>query len=171
MDFRFTTEYSLSRLDEIIVYLMGPRLWIPHTDYPDFGEWAERSYQEIKKERKRAIIALSQDQIVGVIVYQQHKKFSESLELKNLTVRPDQRGRHIASFLIRNAEVEGLKEFKATNVLCDVKASNFGVRLFLLKHQYHIVTETDLYLLGTGNDIVFRKDLRPLLISTQGARS
>lgn len=163
MDYTFTNEYPISRLDEIIAYLLGPRLWIPHTHYPDFDEWAERAYQEIKKEKKRAIIALSQDQIVGVIVYQQHKKFPESLEFKNLTVRPDQRDRYIASFLGRNAEIEGSKEFRTTSALCDVKASNFRMRLFLLKHGYHIVTETDLYLLGAGNDIVFRKDLRPLL--------
>lgn len=164
MDFRFTTEYPLSRLDEIIAYLLGPRLWIPQANYPDFADWAEKAYKELRKEMKRAIVALSQNQIVGVIVYQRHKQFSEALELKNLTVRPDQRGRYIASFLIRNTEIEGSREFKVTSVLCDAKASNFGVRLFLLRHRYRIVTEIDLYQLGAGNDIIYRKELHPLLL-------
>lgn len=164
MDFRFTTEYPLSRLDEIIAYLLGPRLWTPPTDYPDFADWAEKAYQELRKETKRAIIALYQNQLVGVVVYQRHKRLHEALELKNLTVRPDQRGRCVASFLIRNAEVEGSKEFGVTRILCDAKASNFGVRLFLLRHRYRIVTEADLYCLGAGDDIVYRKELHPLLV-------
>src|SRR3990172_1913608 len=119
MDFRFTTEYPFSRLDEIVSYLLGPRLWIPHTDYPDFEDWSQKAYLELKKEAKRAIIAISQNQIVGVVIYQRHKKIREALELKNLTVRPDQRGRYIASFLLRNAELEGSREFGTSEVFCD----------------------------------------------------
>jgi len=36
IDFRFTDNYPISRLDEIIEYISGPRLWIPASDYPDF---------------------------------------------------------------------------------------------------------------------------------------
>jgi ribosomal protein S18 acetylase RimI-like enzyme len=164
MDFRFTTEYPLSRLDEIVSYLLGPRLWIPRTDYPDFEDWVQKAYQEIRGETKRAVIALSQNQIVGAVIYQRHKQFPETLELKNLTVRPDQRGRYIASFLVRNAEVEGTKEFGATSVLCDAKANNFGIRMFLMQHRYRIISETDLYHLNAGGDIIYRKDLHPLLV-------
>ena len=164
MDFRFTTEYPLSRLDEIVSYLLGPRLWIPRTDYPDFEDWAQRAYREIKKETKRIILALLQNQIVGIIIYQRHKQFPEALELKNLTVRPDQRGRYIASFLIRSAEVEGIREFGVASVLCDAKASNFEVRMFLAQHKYRIITKTNLYHLNAGSDIVYCKDLCPLII-------
>lgn len=164
MDFRFTTEYPLSRLDEIISYLLGPRLWFPRTDYPDFEEWAMRAYIEIKKETKRVIVALSQDQLVGVIVYQRHKQFSEALELKNLTIRPDQRGRHIASFLIKNAEIEGAGEFGVDRVFCDIKMNNLEMRMFLMQHQYRIIATTDLYHLSTGDDILFRKNLHTLFI-------
>jgi len=159
MDFRFTNEYPLSRVDEIIAYLLGPRLWIPQTDYPDFEKWAEKAHGELKGGTKRAIIALSQNQIIGAAIYQRHKQFTESLELKNLTVRPDQRGRYVASFLIRNAEVEGVKEFNITNVLCDTKTNNFKMRFFFLRHRYRLVGETDIYHLGAGNDVVYRKDI------------
>ena len=161
MDFRFTTEYPLSRLDEIVSYLLGPRLWIPQTDYPDFSDWAQKSHQEIKRESKRALIALSRQEIVGVAIYQRHKKIKETLEVKNLTVRPDQRGRYIASFLMRNAEVEGARDFKATKVVCDAKANNFSVQSFLVRHHYSILDKTDLYQLGTGEDLVYQKILLP----------
>lgn len=38
MDFRFTNEYSPTRVDEIVAYLLGPRLWTPQANYPDFGD-------------------------------------------------------------------------------------------------------------------------------------
>ncbi|PIT88067.1 MAG: hypothetical protein COU29_03575 [Candidatus Magasanikbacteria bacterium CG10_big_fil_rev_8_21_14_0_10_36_32] len=164
MDFRFTNEYPTSRLDEIVNYLLGPRLWTPHANYPDFEDWVQKTHQEIKDGNKRVIIALSLNQIVGVMVYQRHKKYTKTLELKNLTVRPDLRGRYLASFLIKNAEIEGTMEFGSVNVLCDAKANNFGIRLFLTQHRYQIVGETDLYRLSSGSDIIYRKNLYPLLI-------
>jgi len=146
-------------LDEIVDYLLGPRLWIPKTDYPDFEEWLGKVHQEMRKDFKRAIIALSCHEIVGVIIYQRHKQLPNSLELKNLSVRPDQRGRYIASFLIRNAEIEGFQEFQTAKVVCDVKARNFPMRFFLQRHGYRMLTREDLYKLGAGEDIVFCKDL------------
>ena len=164
MDFRFTNEYNSSRLDEIVDYLRGPRLWIPCNDYPDFNEWLQKVHNELRTETKRAVIALSQNQIAGVVIYQRHKNIADTIELKNLTIRPDQRGRYIASFLIRNAEIEGLRDFGLTRMLCDSKANNWAIRLFLLRHHYSIVTEEDLYKLGTGKDIIYQKDLHLLRI-------
>lgn len=164
MDFRFTTDYLLSQIDEIVAYLLGPRLWIPQTDYPDFLDWAQKAHQELRREKKRAIVALSYNQIVGAVIYQRHRQYREALELKNLTVRPDQRGRYIASFLLRSAEVEGVKEFESTYALCDAKAHNFAIRMFLLGQRYLTITQADLYHHGAGDDIVYRKDLHKLLV-------
>lgn len=157
MDFKFTNDYPLTRLDEIVSYLLGPRLWIQRGDYPDFLDWADKTYQELKKENKRAIIALLFNNIVGATVYQRHKTGPDTLEIKNLTVRPDQRGRYVASFLLRNAEIEGIKEFKARHILCDAKANNFAVKNFLLQHHYHIINQIDLYNLHSGEDLVYHK--------------
>ena len=87
MNFKFTNEYSDSRIDEIVSYLLGPRLWIPTIDYPDFADWTEKTYKELKKERKRAMIVLSRNNVVGAIIYQKHKKKNDTLEIKNLTVK------------------------------------------------------------------------------------
>ena len=159
MDFRFTNDYPVSKLEEIVSYLLGPRLWIPQTDYPDFLDWAGKTYAELKKENKRAIIALSGKEIVGAAIYQRHKKYSEALEIKNITVRPDVRGRYVANFLMRNTEVEGAQEFNSNYAICDAKAKNFSVRYFLLKNRYLPMANEDLYGLGAGKDIVYRKKL------------
>lgn len=159
MDFSFTNEYGLGKVDEIVAYLLGPRLWIPRVDYPDYFDWAQKVHKELKGEKKRAIIALDHKELVGVMVYQRHRKYADCLELKNLTVRPDLRGRYIASFLLRNAEVEGSKEYKVNKIICDTKAANLAVRFFLEKHNYKATAKIDLYRLKGGDDIVFTKRL------------
>jgi ribosomal protein S18 acetylase RimI-like enzyme len=164
MDFKFTNEYKLSKLDEIISYLLGPRLWVPHGDYPDFLDWADRTYKELKKEGKRAMIALYNNDIVGVSIYQKHKKYDDALEIKNLTVRPDQRGRYVASFLLRNTEIEGSNDFKTGYVLADAKAKNFQIKSFLLRNHYRILERDDLYQLGAGEDIIYKKEIGTLSI-------
>jgi ribosomal protein S18 acetylase RimI-like enzyme len=157
MDFRFTNEYPAARLDEIVHYLLGPRLWIAATSYPDFADWAARAHADLHAERKRALLALAYSDIVGVVVYQQHKQFDDALEIKNLTVRPDQRGRYLASFLVRNTEIEGIREFAVERVVCDAKADNVPIRRFLLQQHYTVVDRADLYRKGAGEDLVYEK--------------
>lgn len=158
-DVLFTTEVSISRTDEIIAYMLGPRLWIPQLDYPDFDRWAAKAHEQLKGEQKRAIVAIVRQQIVGVAIYQQHLTDPNALEIKNLTVRPDQRGRHIASFLLRNAELEGAQDFKASHVLVDAKVGNLAIRSFLHGHHYSAQAIVDLYRLNAGQDVVYRKPL------------
>jgi len=159
MNFKFTNEYSTGKLDEIVSYLLGPRLWIPKVDYPDFYDWADRSYRELKRENKRAMVALSYNDVVGVVIYQRHKKCRDTLEIKNLTVRPDKRGRYIASFLLRNAEIEGKREHKSNSVLCDAKAGNAEISGFLTRNGYKAIAECDLYCLDAGKDVIYKKNL------------
>jgi len=107
MEFVFTTEASIARADEIIAFLSGPRWGIGVADYPDHLAWLQKVHRELKSEDKRALLTLARGNVVGAIVYQRHRALPGVLELKNITVRPDERGRHIASFLLRNAEIEG----------------------------------------------------------------
>jgi len=159
MDFKFTNEYSNSKIDEIVSYLLGPRLWIPQIDYPDFFDWADKAHKELKMNNKRALVAFSGSNIVGVTIYQRHKKFKDALEIKNLTVRPDMQGRYIASFLLRNSEVEGARDFHSKYILCDAKAHNYAIRLFLLRNKYEILSKSDLYSIGSGDDLIYRKNI------------
>jgi ribosomal protein S18 acetylase RimI-like enzyme len=164
MDFRFTNEFNPARLDEVVAYMLGPRLWVPQNDYPDVWDWAQRAHAELRRQTKRALVAFDRGEVVGVVVYQRHKRRHEAMEIKRLTVRPDQRGRYIASFLLRNAEIEGTRDYNCRYALTDSKARNLGIKGFLLRHHYQVVDRTDLYGLGAGEDLVYQKDLWPGLV-------
>lgn len=159
MDFRFTTDYPTSRIDEIVSYIAGPRLWVPRSDYPDFDDWASRVDRELRKDLKRAVIATSYHDIVGVIIYQRHKKDRQAVEIRNITVRPDVRGRYLASFLLRNTEIEAIREFQPRRIIVDSKRDNLGIKIFLRKHHYRISGHADLYGIGAGIDTIYTKEL------------
>lgn len=159
MEVLFTSDRTVRMADEIVDYLRGPRLWIPQADYPDFDDWLQRSWLQLKREEKRALVGISAGRVVGAVVYQRHRQLPRAMEVKNLTVRPDARGRHVASFLLRNAEVEGQRDYGSAEVLVDAKARNGAVRAFFLRNAYSVVGVEDLYGLRAGEDVLFRKSL------------
>lgn len=160
MLFTFTSDETCKRADEIVDYLQGPRLWIPPLDYPDFDRWVAKTHAQLKSEEKRALIALSYGNVVGAIVYQKHQSDPEALEIKNVTVRPDLQGRYVASFLLRNAELEGCRDYGSRVVVVDSKARNHAIGAFLRKNGYTARGVEDLYGLGAGSDVVYTKKLR-----------
>jgi hypothetical protein len=160
MEFHFTNEYKSSSLDEIVTYLAGPRLWIANQDYPDYFNWLQKVHEQLRHETKRALVAFENNRIVGVSVYQLYPKDKDFLEIKNLTIRPEAEGRYIASFLLRNTEIEGSRDFNCHKIICDSKFGNLAVRSFLCKHHYRPREIIDLYGLKGGEDIVYTKDLK-----------
>lgn len=159
MELLFTSERTQSRADELVDYLRGPRLWIPRADYPDFDDWSEKVHAQLKAEHKRALLALSHGAVVGAVIYQRHVTEPMTLEIKNVTVRPDMRGRYIARFLLRNAEIEGRADFGVRRVVLDAKASNVALRRYVEGQGYVSAEVRDLYGLGGGADVLFRKRL------------
>lgn len=159
MEVLFTSDRTVRMADEIVDYLLGPRLWIPQGDYPDYGDWVQRVWAQLRSEEKRALIAVCRRRVVGAVVYQPHRALPGVLEVKNLTVRPDLQGRHVASFLLRNAEVEGVRDFGSREVTLDAKVRNAAIRAFLLRNGYSVSGVHDLYGLRAGDDVVFRKGL------------
>jgi ribosomal protein S18 acetylase RimI-like enzyme len=157
----FTNELRRSRYDELLEYLRGQRLWLDSVkDYPDHEQWLNKVDQELKSRIKRALVAFDGRRIIGATIYQKHKQIEHTLEMKNLTVRPEKRGRFIASFLLRNTEIEGVHEFGARRITFDAKKRNAGIRHFAQGiHRYEISEERDIYGLGAGRDVVFVKEL------------
>jgi ribosomal protein S18 acetylase RimI-like enzyme len=155
----FTNEHGSTRTDEIVDHLRRPRLWIPQADYPDYDTWLERVHQQLCREDKQAMVAIESTRVVAAIVYQRHKELPNVLEVKNISVKPEARGRLVASFMLRNVEVEGARGLNASRIVIDAKKDNVGVRLFLLQHRYVPITTTDLYSLGAGQDVVFEKHI------------
>jgi ribosomal protein S18 acetylase RimI-like enzyme len=163
MNFCFTNEFPRSRVDELLEYLRGPRLYLMAMDYPDHESWLHKAYGELLGGKKRAIIALNQGRIVGATIYQRHKQHPHLIELKNFTVRPDHGGRYIGSFLLRNTEIEGRRDFAGiTAITMDAKASNRDFRRFVTSsHGYKVIDVQDLYGQGAGEDLIFQKVLVP----------
>lgn len=160
MEVTFTTERTWARADEVVDYLRGPRLWVPKIDYPDFDDWIAKVHAQLKSEEKRAVLAFVGGVVAGAVVYQRHQTRSDTLEVKNLTVRPDVQGRFFASFLMRNAEVEGASDYGIRSVVVDAKARNLAIRAFLHKNGYQALGVEDLYGRGAGEDVVYSKRLR-----------
>jgi len=163
IDFRFTNEHQASGISDILDVLQKPRLWVPRQDYPDYSQWLEKVEVELQAEEKRAMLACSGRDPVGVVVYQRHKYDPQSVELKNISVAPDVRGRYVGSFLLRNTEVEaqGFDYPDCTRVTVDTKVKNSGMIGFLIHHGYTPIGVEDMYGLGAGKDIVFTKNSLP----------
>lgn len=155
----FTTEETWRRADEVVDHLRGPRLWVPRPNYPDFDRWLEKAWRQLRSEEKRALLAIVDGRIAAAIVYQRHADDPLVLEVKNVSVRPDWRGRLVASFMLRNAEREGVRDFGSREAVVDAKARNFAVRAYLLRNRYLPAEVKDLYGLGAGPDVVYRKVL------------
>jgi ribosomal protein S18 acetylase RimI-like enzyme len=103
------------------------------------------------------MVAIDRGNIIGLVLYQKHRDLADTLEIKNISVSPEFGGRYLASALLRNAEVEGSRDFFVNHVVVDAKASNTAIRRFLLSHRYRIQNQTDLYGLGAGQDLLFTK--------------
>jgi len=159
VDFLFTTSETVRRADELTDFLRGPRLWVPRSDYPDFDDWLSRAHAQLRSEEKRAVVALDRGQVAGAVLYQAHRSLPGVLELKNISVRPDVRGRYLAAFMLRNAEIEGAADFGSSHAVVDAKAGNLGVRRLLLGGGWSPSSTSDLYGLGAGADTVYSKCL------------
>lgn len=160
-DFRFSNEQTSAHTANVMSVLERPRLWIPQTDYPDYFEWLGKVGEELETEQKRAMLAYFGSVPVGSVVYQRSKTNPKSLEVKNISVSPDVRGRHVASFLLRNAEIEGSRQdfTGCTEAIVDTKLTNSGMIAFLIDQHYLPIQITDLYGLTSNADVVLTKNL------------
>lgn len=157
MNLSFTTDIDVRKTVE---FLAGPRLWVSKSDYPDFMCWLDKVNVELDSGTKQGVFCYAGGSIVGAVIYQRHKTLPEFLELKNLTVLPEVGRRFVASFLLRNAEVEGRERFRTTHVYADAKKDNAQIHAFLLHNGYRVISTIDLYGLKSGADNVYTKELR-----------
>lgn len=157
MNLSFTTDVDVRRTVE---FLAGPRLWVPQADYPDFMSWLDKVEVELNSSIKHGIFCYALNKLVGAVIYQRHKTLPDFLEVKNLTVLPEVGRRFVASFLLRNAEVEGRERFRTTQVMLDSKKENVPIHAFLLRNGYRVISTIDLYGLKAGADNVYTKEIK-----------
>jgi ribosomal protein S18 acetylase RimI-like enzyme len=161
-DFRFTNEHTSDEVGNVIDVLRRPRLWIPtQKDYPDYDAWLEKTEAEIASDKKRAMLAYMGRQPVGAVIYQRHKEQPRTIEIKNISVSPHTQGRHIGSFMLRNSEIEAIRnDFPdADRLIVDTKVTNADMINFLVNHGYRIHEVTSLYGPESGLDAVLTKSV------------
>jgi ribosomal protein S18 acetylase RimI-like enzyme len=162
-EFSFTNDHTSHAASNVIDVLRSPRLWIPtERDYPDYEEWLLKIEAQIATGKKRAMLAHHDGKGVGAIVYGEHATEPKAINIKNISIAPNARGRYIGSFMLRNTEVEAVDtDFAGTeNIFVDTKPANSEMLAFLGSHGYHPVGVTDLYGLGTGPDVILKKSVR-----------
>jgi len=149
LNFQFKTPESSSDIRNLIDFLALQPL-----TYPDYAKWVQKAEAELFAEQKQAIMALSDNRLVGDIVFQQHKQLPRVRELRNLRVHPVLRGRYFGSFLLKQAE-QGLgKDFDL--IMCDARSDQHNMTALLLRSGYTPITTVNLYD-NTYQDTIFTK--------------
>lgn len=111
--------------------------------YPGYEDWVQRSEDEIDKGYKVPILAFSDGQLVGDLIYQPHKQLPRLREIKNIRVHPELRGRAFAHFMLRQAEVENQDQYDA--LLVDARSDQKDVIALLLQQGYVPLGQRALY--------------------------
>lgn len=131
-DFHFSNETTRRHIGASAKILERPRLWIPPGTYPGYTDWIEKAIADLEAERKHGMLGWWGSDEVGGIFYQRHPTDPSILEIRNISVEPSARGRHVADFLFRQVEMEAQNEFPGvTRLVVDTKRSNTGVIGFL----------------------------------------
>ncbi|MEK6760528.1 MAG: hypothetical protein AABX93_01245 [Nanoarchaeota archaeon] len=135
IDFSFRS-IELKNLDETTQFVASQNL-----GYPNYEAWIEKMRSELSFGIKHGILAYNNGIIVGDIVFQKHKQLVDFLELKNIRIHPNLRGRNFASFMLRQAELE----MPQSPVIVDARVNQADMINFLISQGYSSVTQMPLY--------------------------
>ncbi len=112
-------------------------------DYPNYGDWVDKTKQEMLSGYKKSILAFSDDILVGDLVFQAHKQFPRVKELKNLRVHPKLQQRYFASFMLKQAEKENELDYDA--IICDTRSDRVEVMRALKFNGYAELIRASFY--------------------------
>jgi len=133
MDIRFVSADSRKEIQAAVGFLAKQSL-----GYPRYNEWVGRAEAELHVGYKRAILAFSEDCLVGNLIWQPHKTIQGAVEWKNLRVHPAVKRRLFGRFIIRQAEE--ICGFAAA--ICDVRTDQKDTICFLLTCGYTVAAAT-----------------------------
>jgi hypothetical protein len=98
-DIRFSNEHSSAEVADVVDMLRQPRLWIPtEKDYPDHDVWLDKTEALIASGKKRAMAAYMGRDAIGTVIYQRSPEQPTTLEIRNISVSDDARGRYVGAF-------------------------------------------------------------------------
>jgi ribosomal protein S18 acetylase RimI-like enzyme len=162
-DFRFTDRYRGRNIDNVASLLIQPRLWIPTGDYPAHMEWREKALAQLASGEKRVILCTWGKDPVGSVVYQRHPKDQAIAEIRNLSVEPQARGRHVASFLLAQVCAEIPVDYPGvTQVVTDTKLANRGLIAFAIANGFRVSPPTEVetdFARNSEPDVLLTKNL------------
>ena len=113
-------------------------------DYPDYDEWVKKCYRELQLGYKQALVCLLGDEIIGNLIFQQHKEDPLSLELKNSRVNPKHRRKRVFTRLYRNVERYAIEK-GFSRIVGDTHADNNGVIKTSIRLGFHLESTERLY--------------------------
>ncbi len=122
-NFNFRGIEAVSDIREIVNFIHNQNL-----GYPGYHDWVQRTEAELYYGNKQAVLAFSDASLVGDLIFQQHKRASGLLELKNLRIHPKFRMRDFARFMLKQVEVE---HGSYDALVCDVRTEQRGTIQFL----------------------------------------
>lgn len=153
MSFRFTfgNVGSRTELRQTIDFLAKQGL-----GYRNYDSWVQKTESEIDLGIKTAIIALSEGKIVGDLIYHHHKILPGVIELKNLRIHPEIRGRYFAPFMLRQVECENPN---CDLIMGDARSDQREIARLMLGSGYYVLKgEVRLYD-KNNQDVVFMKQV------------
>ncbi|MFH1307764.1 MAG: hypothetical protein ABIH72_02845 [archaeon] len=137
-DFAFRSVQTAEEVRQTVDFLARQDLQYPHYD-----EWVQKAESELHSGYKRAGLAYSNGILVGDIVWQLHKELPRVREMKNLRINPQARGRYLAQFLIRQAEVEDKRDCDA--MIVDARETQHDLIELMGCMGYSILSKLNLY--------------------------
>lgn len=125
-------------------------------DYPDYLTWVEECFRELQLGYKKAFVYRVNNQIVGNLIFQQHKEDPKVLEMKNGRVEPRYRRKKIFTNLC-NAIEKYARENGFKRIIADTHNDNTSIIQTLKKLGFEVETNEPLY--SERLETILAKDL------------
>lgn len=126
-------------------------------NYPAYENWVGKAISQLEQGNKSAILVYDNSSLVGDIVLQRHKEYSELIELKNIRMRPEYRHKGFASFMIKLAEVEQSEDI--SGLIVDAHEGQEDICSFLEFSGYNPIGKANLYS-KSSKEIVYLKPIK-----------
>lgn len=137
-NFQFRSIESMSDVHRLIDFLSKQSL-----GYPNYDDWIQRAEPEVESGYKQAVLAFSDNYLVGDSIYQPHKELSRVREVKNFRIHPKLRRRAFGYFILKQVEELNKEEFDA--IIVDARTDNQESINFLTFCRYVPIAKVPLY--------------------------
>lgn len=125
--------------------------------YPRYFDWVDKTVVQLELGIKKAILCFEQGSLVGDIIYQPHQEISRFRELKNIRIHSKVRGRGVASFLLKQVEIDDVDSIDA--LIVDARKNATDMNDFLTYSGFMPIIGASLYD-SNEEEIVYLKPIK-----------